>query len=75
MPSLNSYETGFCQLLSQALDKLQANKTADLVHGDFLNAEDSATTAQNYAGAVSYLRALSDVRVMCHDIEQDLLKA
>lgn len=75
MPALNSYETGFTRLLSQALDKLQANKTADLVQGDYLNAEDSATTAQNYAGAVAYLRALSDVRTMCHDIEQDLLKA
>ena len=32
--------------------------------------EDQASTAEKYAAAVSYIRALNDALAMCEDIEQ-----
>ena len=75
MAALNSFETHFSQLLANAIDVEIAAKTEHLANGDMIEAANINATAQNYVAAVHYLRGLRQMRKLCHEIEQELLKS
>ena len=59
-------------LLSERLDAIIQNKALSVVQGGVLG-KTTDETAQGYADAIGYVRAMNDVIKVCEDIEDQIM--